>query len=162
MVSARNPDGGIVLHVVTHRREPAQVEGIHLLRCGRLVPIAFVHTHHLSALAAYAASGEEVRRVGKDHVKAKAELRQCFDTITLNESEIVAGGFVVWMIIVNRNLCVNIVITRQYYIAVTIQPTNGCFRFMHRASLYLHHLGKRLLYRNIVPHKRAQSYDHNI
>lgn len=94
MVGARNPYRGIIFHVVTTGLDPAIVELVHLLGCLRLVPVALVHAHHVSALVADAATGEEIRRVGKHHVEAELELRERFHAVPLKEGEVAVGRFV--------------------------------------------------------------------
>ena len=74
VMCARNPYRSVLLEVAVTLREPFKVEGIHILRGGGLVPLSFVHTHHLAALARYASAGQEVWRVGKDHVEFEVEI----------------------------------------------------------------------------------------
>ena len=95
MIRTRNPYRGIILHVTPHRRQPPQVESIHLLRRLRLVPLTLVDAHHPTALTADATGGQKIRWVGKHHVEAKRELRQRGIAVALNEGEVVGGGFIV-------------------------------------------------------------------
>ena len=96
MVGSGNPYRGVVFHMSAHGCQPPQVKRIHLLRCFRFVPISLIHTNDFPALTADASGREEIWRVGKNHVKAKRELRQRFVAITLNKGEVVGRGFVVW------------------------------------------------------------------
>ncbi len=59
----------------------------------RLVPAAFVHAHHAAANAGDTAVGQEVRRVGKDHVHGfVAHPAQQFQGIGLVEAQRAVGS----------------------------------------------------------------------
>lgn len=94
MVGARHPDGAVVFQVVTATGEPLLVESVDMFGRAALVPFALVHAHHLSALHADAAIGEEVGRVGENHVEGEGELRQQLRTVALEEGEVSVGGFI--------------------------------------------------------------------
>ena len=83
VVSARHPDGAVFLEMVSASRQPFLVELVDVLGRSALVPVAFIDAHHLSALHADAAVGEEVGWVGENHVKLEVELSQQADAVAL-------------------------------------------------------------------------------
>ena len=90
VIGTRNPDGPILLQVFPASRNPLLVELVDMFRRTALVPFTFIHAHHLSALHADSAVGEEVRRIGEDHVELEIKFAHQPDTVSLEESEIVS------------------------------------------------------------------------
>ena len=95
MVGSRNPNRAILLQFIPSKRQPFDVEGIDVILRHALVPVALVHADHLSALHRYAATRQEIRRVGKYHVELEIKLWQQFKRIAANQVEVVGGGFIV-------------------------------------------------------------------
>ena len=113
MMSTRNPYCSILFHMVADSRQPSVVEGIHILCSRRLIPLALINTHHLPTLVANATAREEVRRVGKHHVKTKPKLRQGLHTVALDYGEVVGRGFIVRSSLISRNSRCNVIITNN-------------------------------------------------
>jgi len=49
----------------------------------RLIPIALVHTYHLSTLTTDATIAQEIGWIGKNHIELKVELAKKFYAIAL-------------------------------------------------------------------------------
>lgn len=92
VIRSAHPDGAVLLQFVAAGGQPGAIEGIDAFGRASLVPFALVHTHHLAALHADAAVGQEIGRVGKYHVELELKLFQKFDTITVQEGEGAVGG----------------------------------------------------------------------
>lgn len=90
VIGSRNPDSSIPLQMFPASRNPLFVELVDIFRRTALIPFSFVHAHHLSALHADTAVGEEVRRIGEDHVELEIKFAHQPDTVSLEESEIVS------------------------------------------------------------------------
>lgn len=90
VIGSRYPDGTILLQMFPASRNPLLVELVDMFRRTALVPFTFIHAHHLSALHADTAVGEEVRRIGEDHVELEIKFAHQPDTVSLEESEIVS------------------------------------------------------------------------
>jgi len=69
MLRARDPDRAIGLEHALASAQPFGVELMVQLRPARFVPFALVHFHHLAGVTGDASIGQEVRRVGKNHVE---------------------------------------------------------------------------------------------
>ena len=70
MVGAGHPDGAVGFQDALASLQPRAVEVVVLLRAPGFVPVAFVDADHPPGFAGDAAVGEEIGRVGKDHVEA--------------------------------------------------------------------------------------------
>ena len=46
VMGARNPNGGIIFHMLATSRKPPQVKRVHLIRSGWLIPNAFVNAYY--------------------------------------------------------------------------------------------------------------------
>ena len=87
-----HPDGAVFLQLVPTGGQPFAVEGVDAFGRSSLVPLAFVDTHHPSALHADAPVGEEIGRVGEYHVELEVKLLQEADAIAMQEGEGAVGG----------------------------------------------------------------------
>ena len=66
VMGARNPNGGIIFHMLATSRKPPQVKRVHLLRSGWLIPNTFVNAYYFPTLVTDATSRKEIRRIGKN------------------------------------------------------------------------------------------------
>lgn len=69
VVRARDPDGAVGFQDALAAFEPFGVEFVVEFGAARLVPVAFVDFDHFAGVTGDAAVGEEVGRVGEDHVE---------------------------------------------------------------------------------------------
>ena len=69
VMGAGDPDGAVGFEDALAASEPFGVELVVFLRASGFVPIAFVHFNHFAGVAGYTAVGEEVGRVGENHVE---------------------------------------------------------------------------------------------
>lgn len=78
VISATYPNRAVVFQLVTAQAQPLHIEGHHILLRLTLIPIAFIHTHHLAAVHRYSTVGQKIRRVGKYHVELEVKLNGKF------------------------------------------------------------------------------------
>ena len=83
--------------------------------------------------------------------------RLLISIIALAEREITKGRLAQRGIC--RYPCSNIIVAGQDYLTVTIQSADSQLRLSLRVGFHLHRPCQCLLYRDVVPHNRAQSYD---
>ena len=94
-MSTTYPDGTIILQLVFTCRQPSSIKFINVFSRGGLVPFPFIYTNNLSVANADTSITQEVRRVGKYHVKLEIELGQQFKCIAMKQVEVVFRRFIV-------------------------------------------------------------------
>jgi hypothetical protein len=70
VVRAAHPNGAVGFEDALATCEPFEIEFVVEFRPAGFVPVAFVHLHHFAGVTGDAAVGEEIGRVGKNHVEA--------------------------------------------------------------------------------------------
>ena len=53
VMGARNPNGGIIFHMLATSRKPPQIKRVHLIRSGWFIPNAFVNAYYNKKITSY-------------------------------------------------------------------------------------------------------------